>query len=245
MAKIEFFLGEISGRMGGVVFSKNKGGNYIKNFTRQNNPATSAQSIARATLVNFCARWAGLTETQRAGWRALSLEVYDRFGNARMLTGRNLYISLNANLKAISATQIDDAPLDTTPPTMPTGTITIDTTAERVDPPFDGCREIAFLNTEADATTNRFIVSVSEPLPTTIHAVKKNLKYLRWMNTAQDEEYLSTEYYTLFGKWLKENVDERRAVHISLQTVHRTNGRTAPIVTGKCVFNKVTTIYTP
>jgi len=245
MAKIEFTLGEISGRMGGVVFSKNAGGNYIKNFTRQNNPATPQQARSRNSLVNFCTQWAILSENQRNAWRALSLEIYDRFGNARFLSGRNLFISLNSNLHAIGESLIADAPIDTTPPPAPIGTITIDTTAEILDPAWFGCREIAFFNTHPDATTNRFIVSMSAPLPTTIHAIKKNLKWIRYLNTSQNEEYFSADYYPVFGEWLKESVDGKRAVHISLQTVHRTNGRTSPIISAKCIYNTVTTLFTP
>lgn len=91
------------GKLGGQVYSKNRGGNYVRNNTVPTNPRTQFQQSGRAALGQFSAAWSGLTEQQRAAWDAAT-ERYQRtnvFGDKRKLTGKNLFTSLNKELALV------------------------------------------------------------------------------------------------------------------------------------------------
>lgn len=115
MAKVLFTaaVADARGKLNGTVFSKNRGGAYIRTKVSPVNAQTPAQQGVRASLSNFAQAWRGLTANQRAGWNG-AVENYkktDIFGNSRNPSGFNLYVRLNQNLSTISQTPIDDAPL--------------------------------------------------------------------------------------------------------------------------------------
>lgn len=243
MAKIEFTLGEISGRMGGVVFSKNPSGNYIKNFTKQNNPSSQKQAKARAALSQQVVRWQSITEDQRNAWRALTLDTYDTFGNIRALKGRNLFISLNTNLTKIGQSNLEDPPIDLTAPTGLSGETKIRISEQRVDPPFAESYNMYFEETPAGAGDSRILIYASRPLPITVNAIAKDVKMVINLARAVGTENFFIEYYNIYGNWTRINTQNTRAVHIRIQIISTINGRTAPPITGKCIFGKDTIIW--
>lgn len=102
----------LSGKAGGSVFSRNRGGNYVKNFVVPVNSSTSAQEQVRADFAYFSAKWRLLTEAQRESWRQAKIDFprTNVFGDTITLSGFNLYISLNQNLRTIGGTEISNAP---------------------------------------------------------------------------------------------------------------------------------------
>jgi hypothetical protein len=115
MAKIKFsaLVSDMRNKLNGSVLSKNRYGNYMRNKTTPVNPQTTFQQNARAVLSSLSQAWAGLTEVQRNGWKALALTLpfTDIFGDPKTLTGNSLYVGLNANLLKVGGTAIPNAPL--------------------------------------------------------------------------------------------------------------------------------------
>ena len=89
----------ISGKLGGAVFASNKGGAYMRAFTKPTNPKTSYQEDARDSLAQYSNEWRGLTDEQRESWAAWAAThpIVDRLGASRNLTGSQAYVKINAN----------------------------------------------------------------------------------------------------------------------------------------------------
>lgn len=101
MAKIALGGGvaAISGKSGGTVFARNKGGAYMRNFVKPTNPSTTYQEEARDRLTQYSNEWRTLTDAQRESWNAWAAEhpVLDRLGAAKTLTGAQAYTKINTN----------------------------------------------------------------------------------------------------------------------------------------------------
>ena len=101
-----------SGKIGGHVASKNKGGAYLRTKTTPSNPQTVAQTTARNILATLSTQWSGLTQIMRDSWNnAVSdFSGTDIFGDIRNPSGINLYVKLNANLINTGQAQLTTAP---------------------------------------------------------------------------------------------------------------------------------------
>ena len=101
-----------SGKIGGHVVSKNRGGKYLRTKVTPNNPNTTAQQGARALLSSLSTAWAGLTEAQRLSWNGAvsSYASTDIFGDIKNPSGFNLFVKLNANLGLIGEAVLVVAP---------------------------------------------------------------------------------------------------------------------------------------
>ena len=101
MAKIALGGGvaAISGKSGGTVFARNKGGAYMRNFVKPTNPSTVYQEEARDRLTQYSNEWRTMTDAQREAWNAWASEhpVLDRLGAAKTLTGAQAYTKINTN----------------------------------------------------------------------------------------------------------------------------------------------------
>jgi hypothetical protein len=89
----------ISGKLGGAVFASNKGGAYMRAFTKPTNPKTTYQEDARDALAQYSNEWRVLSDAQRESWAAWASThpIVDRLGASRNLTGSQAYVKINAN----------------------------------------------------------------------------------------------------------------------------------------------------
>lgn len=99
-----------SGKLGGHVYSKNRGGNYIRTNKVPSNPRSAAQILARSRFGQASAGWKGLTEIQRAAWAefAANNPYSDSLGDQRHLSASSAYTRSANNLM-----NVDKAPLAT------------------------------------------------------------------------------------------------------------------------------------
>lgn len=90
----------ISGSIGGTVYSRNRGGAYIRNRAIPVDPNTTFQQEARAILAARSQEWADLTAAQRASWESWALQnlVTNALGNQIRLSGHQAYIQLNSRI---------------------------------------------------------------------------------------------------------------------------------------------------
>jgi len=100
LLKYSAVVGEASGKAGGVIFSRNKGGNYIRGWSMPTDPRTSRQLAQRAKLSLLTNQWSNnLTEANRQSWvnsaELADHQVTNRFGEAKNLSGFQYFIKMN------------------------------------------------------------------------------------------------------------------------------------------------------
>lgn len=101
-----------SGKLGGHVASKNRGGSYLRTKVKPTNAQTPAQMAARESLASFAQGWRGLTEAQRLSFNsAVGNFPIVKNGKTILMSGEQLYIRLNVNLALIAGSPITTAPL--------------------------------------------------------------------------------------------------------------------------------------
>jgi len=106
MAKFKSIYGQISGKLGGSIFSSNKGGSYIKAFKVPTNPATAKQSAVRNKLSNVAKAWQALTEDVKNRYRSWAEDhpVLDRLGESIYISGFAWYQKLAFNSLNVGGT---------------------------------------------------------------------------------------------------------------------------------------------
>lgn len=113
MALIEFQGARVSGKLGGYVFSRNKGGDYARAWVNPTNPNTPQQQTIRSAINQLTARWNDvLTAVQRTAWEtyAAAVPVLNRFGTPINITGQAHYNRSNVpRIQVLGAAKIVDA----------------------------------------------------------------------------------------------------------------------------------------
>lgn len=111
MAKIKFgmMMTDASGKLGGQVFSKNRGGAYVRTKVTPSNPQTTAQMGVRGIFASISSSWSTLTEEGRATFNNLVGDYArtDIFGDLRNPSGKALFQRLNQNLLLTEQETID------------------------------------------------------------------------------------------------------------------------------------------
>lgn len=121
-------LGAIRGRIGGNVFSHNKGGDYIRIGTAPTNPQTARQTAVRSIFGTLSSQWTTtLTPAQRLAWEvyAAGHPVKNSLGQDVEITGLSWYIKCNAALADAGLTAVTDPPILTAPDALTTFTIAV------------------------------------------------------------------------------------------------------------------------
>ena len=117
MAKIKFgaLAEDARGKIGGVVYSRNQFGGYIREKVSPVQPSTARQTIVRERVTSITKRWFDtLTDDQRLAWIAFAkvTPVPDVFGNPNLLTGINAFLRLNGVLENAGEAAITSPPAD-------------------------------------------------------------------------------------------------------------------------------------
>lgn len=109
--------GQISGRVGGTIFSHNKGGPYVRNGAIPVQPSTTYKADATNRMATVSRLWGGLTDAQRDAWRtwAGQNKVTDRLGRQIVLGGNAAFNMLNVRLLASGDSTIDVPPIAAAP----------------------------------------------------------------------------------------------------------------------------------
>lgn len=84
-----------SGSIGGITYSKNRGGMYSRARVIPSNPATERQGIARENLATAVAVWTNETSpAQRQAWSsyAIATPTVDALGAQMTLSGQQMFI---------------------------------------------------------------------------------------------------------------------------------------------------------
>ena len=107
----------LSGKIGGTVFARNRGGAYARSYAI---PTRVTSSIAQQIKAAFAAAsrgYANLTAAQIAAWDAYGQEnpVSNRIGQLITLKGQSWYVGCNSRLIVVGETPIDVPPILASP----------------------------------------------------------------------------------------------------------------------------------
>lgn len=116
-----------SGKLGGHVASKNRGGSYLRTKVKPTNAQTTAQMAARNRLASFAQNWRGLSEAGRVSFNnAVGNFPVVKNGKTILMSGEQLYIRLNTNLDLVGAAAITTAPLPEEIPAVSLDSVSVD-----------------------------------------------------------------------------------------------------------------------
>lgn len=103
-----------SGSLGGLTLSHNAGGLYLRARTLPTNPNTQPQQDVRAAAASLVNRWTNvLASAQRDLWNsyAFATPLTGPLGNARTVSGQNMYVRGNVSRAIQGMPLADDAPV--------------------------------------------------------------------------------------------------------------------------------------
>ena len=104
-----------SGKQGGMVWSHNAGGPYVRNRSIPTNPNTDRQTAVRNAVRSLAIAWdQSLTQVQRDAWDTYAANVSwtNRLGQSISLTGLNHFIRCNTPRVTSTIARIDAAPTE-------------------------------------------------------------------------------------------------------------------------------------
>jgi len=121
-------VGQVSGRIGSVIFSHNKGGPYIRNGTIPTTVTTSYAMAQKARMTELAQDWAGLTAAQRQAWKTWAEQnpITNRLGKQSTLPAHAAYIQINARLLLSGTAKMSLPPIEAAPTPLLTITPTCD-----------------------------------------------------------------------------------------------------------------------
>lgn len=119
MAKVTYINSILSGKLGGLVYSFNKAGNYVRTFRTPTNPNTGAQINNRAHFANSVSAWHALGDINKGSWNTFAITVFKpKFGTPGVrYSGFNAFTSLRnvaLNMQAKATTSTITLPAATT-----------------------------------------------------------------------------------------------------------------------------------
>lgn len=104
---------QASGSVGGLTYSHNASGMYIRARSIPTNPSTDLQQVVRNAQSTLSQRWSStLTEDQRAGWAtyAKNVKIKNKQGDQINLAGLAMYSRCNVARIQTGGAIVDDAP---------------------------------------------------------------------------------------------------------------------------------------
>lgn len=146
--------GQISGRIGSVVFSHNKGGPYIRNGTIPTTSTSESALNAKARLGAGATAWINLTAAQRLAWGEWTKEnpVVNRVGHQITLTGIAAFVGNYCRMALVGETPLLVPPIVSGPTGLISMTITADIGV--------GTIEVAFTATPLSADDGLWLEAV-------------------------------------------------------------------------------------
>jgi len=147
-------ISEISGKIAATIFTRNRGGNIIRNRRTPINRRSVLQSVRRQGLGNLASSWRGVTQAQRDSWNGATgnFPYQNSLGETKFLSGEQLYISFNQNLLLIGQSPILSAPA---PFAFATFTTTLSGAA--------GAQALSLVFTPTPLTTNNYFNVFATP----------------------------------------------------------------------------------
>jgi hypothetical protein len=180
--------GQVSGKVGGDVFSHNRSGPYVRNGATPVNRQTDAQDAIRSALASASSSWKRLTEGQRQAWEAYAANnpIMNRVGRSVRLAGNAAHVQINGRRIYLGSTEL------VAPPTAgaPDGLLTVSATWDI------GSGSFGLVYTATPlAAGQKLHLSGCLLLSPSINFVKNRLRYFGMSAAAQASPF---DFQTLF-----------------------------------------------
>lgn len=104
----------VAGKVGGVVFARNRSGAYVRAWSKPVDPNTAKQQIVKGIVAMLSARWAQtLSNAQRVAWNDYGdgVAMKNKVGATIHLSGYNHYQRSNHWFARMGRTLVDDGPI--------------------------------------------------------------------------------------------------------------------------------------
>jgi len=186
-------VGQLSGRVGGIVFSRNRGGDYVRNGPSPINPQTFYQIAVRNALALASTRWNDMLATARASWSswAQNNPQQNRIGESIRLQGNAAFVMFNSRLAYLGVPVIDTAPVISAPAPLLTLTGTFDIGA--------GAFQAAYTATPLGAGTKLWVRGC-RPMSLGVAFVKNRLRhFITGAAAGASPLDIETSFYARFG----------------------------------------------
>lgn len=226
MATIKFsaVVSDVRGKIGGNVFARNKGGNYIRAFAMPLNPNSTFQQTIRNRMKSLHASYQSLSAARIQAWKnfAPGYPFANKVGESLPLSGQQLFLKLNGNLKAVGASIIPEPSPKTAVAALPDAVFTATSTAVT-------CSTVP----SAIGADEKVIVSMSKAYPKSITAPGKSamrqISVIDSTDTAPVD--LTADYSARFS--LPASADMK--VFYNLKVVNTTTGFATTIQSGSII----------
>lgn len=223
MAKIKFgaMMVDASGKLGGQVFSKNRGGAYIRTKTTPLNPQTTAQMSIRGIFASISSAWSVLSEASRQSFNNLvsSYARTDIFGDLRNPSGKNLFQRLNQNLAISGQDQIIICSQPQEVPFANLSEVVLNSDDSEINLSYSG-----------NATGSKIVVWATPPLSAGTSFVKNKLRQIGVLVGAEAVSVnIVNEYIAKFGAY-----NDTDNIYFGVRVINA-NGQASPLETIKAV----------
>lgn len=223
MAKIKFgaMMVDASGKLGGQVFSKNRGGAYIRTKATPLNPQTTAQMSVRGIFASISSGWSGLTEASRQSFNNLvsSYARTDIFGDLRNPSGKNLFQRLNQNLVISGQAQITVCGQPQEVPFANLAEVTLNDALSEINVTYTG-----------NTSGSKVVVWATPPLSAGTSFVKNKLRQITVFNgESGDTINVAADYIAKFGAF-----EDGSNIYFGVRVINA-NGQASPLETIKAV----------
>jgi hypothetical protein len=221
MAKLTLgsMVTDARGSVGGVVYSRNKGGAYSRARVAPINRNTPAQTLVRANFGANSKGWsASLTAGERTAWTAFAAANprVNILGASIILSGIAMYQSLNQVLSQIGQGNITDPPPDLSVPALAAVTGGTAASAATVS---------LTTNAQAVVADAAYYIFATRPLSPGSTPQTSDLRYVTTANAvaAATTVDISDEYVALFGTF-----NSGASIGLAVSTVNEVSGAVTP-----------------
>ena len=110
-------VSQASGRIGGTIFSRNRGGAYVRNGSIPTTVTTPFAQRIKSVTAAMSQAWAGLDAEVQEQWREWATQnpVINRLGQSRTLSGHQAFVKINARLVYASFDVVSSPPIGESP----------------------------------------------------------------------------------------------------------------------------------
>ena len=221
MAKITMSIaGTASGKMGGLVFSRNKYGQYLRQRVKPVNPRSAKQTAQRSLMAGSSAQWKSLTDLERAAWQALAanVKVRTRKGEMLNLSGQAFFVRTMNLLDTFWPSQKPQVPTTWQDFAIVAYTLTA-TAASAGPPPVPAVFDLHFTSSMPDHSA--VIIQATPELWPGITYLSPSIYRTVLTDATGDPTtlHLLTPYQTAFGALISGRKIEVRVMGVALSTL--------------------------
>ena len=224
MAKIKLgaIVVDMRGKSNGHVFSRNRGGAYMRTKITPSNPQSTFQMSVRGIFAAISSAWSALTATNRQSFENLvsSYARTDIFGDLRNPTGKNLFQRLNQNLELTGQAQLTTCP---EPSEVPFANVT-SSSANFSTPLFE-------IVLGGVTTGSKLMFFATPPLSQGTKFVKNKLRLIDVQNGGNAGSFdITAVYVSRLGA-----LSAGQNIHVGVRVVNA-NGQASPLETVKATI---------